>query len=84
MNTDADELNQLTQQVIGCAFQVANTLGTGFLEKVYENALAHELAKASSRLESKDGSTWPLHTFGGYQEEEGRKILTQMNTDKKR
>jgi len=46
MNTDADELNQLTQQVIGCAFQVANTLGTGFLEKVYENALAHELAKA--------------------------------------
>jgi GxxExxY protein len=46
MNTDADGLNQLTQQVIGCAFQVANTLGTGFLEKVYENALAHELGKA--------------------------------------
>jgi GxxExxY protein len=45
MNTDADGLNQLTQQVIGCAFQVANTLGSGFLEKVYENALAHELAK---------------------------------------
>jgi len=46
MNADADRLNQLTRQVIGCAYQVANTLGIGFLEKVYENALAHELAKA--------------------------------------
>jgi GxxExxY protein len=26
--------------------RVANTLGSGFLEKVYENALAHELRKA--------------------------------------
>ena len=27
-------------------FKVSNTLGPGFLEKVYENALAHELRKA--------------------------------------
>jgi len=46
MNTDAGEQKQLTRRVIGCAYQVANTLGNGFLEKVYENALAHELAKA--------------------------------------
>ena len=26
---------------------VANTLGPGFAEKVYENALAHELRKAT-------------------------------------
>lgn len=26
-----------------CAFTVQNVLGAGFLEKVYENALAHEL-----------------------------------------
>lgn len=26
---------------------MSNTLGSGFLEKVYENALAHELRKAS-------------------------------------
>ena len=32
--------------MIGCAFKVANTLGVGFLEKVYENALAIELEKA--------------------------------------
>ena len=36
----------LTERIIGCAFKVANTLGPGFLEKVYENALAHELRKA--------------------------------------
>jgi GxxExxY protein len=32
--------------VIGCAFSVLNTLGSGFLEKVYENALAQELRDA--------------------------------------
>ncbi|WP_261364454.1 GxxExxY protein [Stieleria tagensis] len=30
-----DELNTLTKQGIGCAFEVSNTLGSGFLEKVY-------------------------------------------------
>lgn len=35
----------ITETIIGCAFKVQNTLGTGFLEKVYENALAHELRK---------------------------------------
>ncbi|MCO8121531.1 GxxExxY protein [Stieleria sp. TO1_6] len=30
-----DELNALTKKVIGCAFQLSNTLGSGFLEKVY-------------------------------------------------
>jgi GxxExxY protein len=41
-----EELNQLSEKVIGCAFKVLNTLGAGFLEKVYENALCHELRKA--------------------------------------
>ena len=36
----------LTEKVLACAYRVANELGTGFLEKVYENALAHELRKA--------------------------------------
>lgn len=38
-----ESLNQISEQVIGAAFAVANTLGIGFLEKVYENALAYEL-----------------------------------------
>ncbi len=44
---DATRFSELTERIIGCAFQVSSELGTGFLEKVYENALAHELRKAS-------------------------------------
>jgi GxxExxY protein len=44
---DADErrsvTDAITESVIGAAYAVANTLGNGFLEKVYENALAIEL-----------------------------------------
>jgi len=39
------EINVLTHTVIGCAYKVHNTLGFGFLEKVYENALKVELQK---------------------------------------
>lgn len=40
------ELNEITESVIGCAMKVSSALGTGFLEKVYENALAIEMRKA--------------------------------------
>ncbi len=43
---NADGLNALSEQILRGAFAVANTLGCGFLEKVYENALTHELRKA--------------------------------------
>ena len=46
MNADSKRLDEISERVIGCAFTVANTLSAGFLEKVYENALAHELTKA--------------------------------------
>jgi GxxExxY protein len=39
------EINPITEAIIGSAFIVSNTLGCGFLEGVYENALAHELRK---------------------------------------
>src|SRR3712207_3792864 len=41
-----DRLNLLSKRIIGCALTVLHALGTGFLEKVYENALVHELRKA--------------------------------------
>jgi len=34
--------NELSQRVIGCAFEVSNTLGAGFFEKIYEKALCVE------------------------------------------
>lgn len=43
---DLDGLNEVTKRIIGCAFAVSNGLGAGFLEKVYENALAYELRKS--------------------------------------
>jgi GxxExxY protein len=46
MDTDEHRLNALTEKIIGCAYRVANGLGCGFLEKPYENALAHEFRKA--------------------------------------
>ena len=46
MDTDEDRLNRLTERIIGCAFRVHNVLGAGFSEKVYENALAHDLQKS--------------------------------------
>ena len=45
-----ERMNERTQQVIGCAYKVSNGLGAGFLEKVYENALAHELCNAGVKF----------------------------------
>ena len=36
-------VNALIERVIGGVYEVANVLGPGFLEKVYERALANEL-----------------------------------------
>ena len=35
---------------IGCAFEVSNTLGIGFVEKVYENAFVHLIRKAGLKV----------------------------------
>lgn len=36
---------ELTRKIIACFYKVNKTLGDGFLEKVYHNALLHELQK---------------------------------------
>ena len=41
----------LTGTIIGCAMTVHKILGPGYLETVYENALAHELRKAGLVVE---------------------------------
>jgi GxxExxY protein len=57
MHADEIGVNRLSERVIGCAFRVLNTLGAGFLEKVYENALAHELRKYGLTVAQQHGIT---------------------------
>jgi GxxExxY protein len=60
---NADErrllMNEIAEQIIGSAYRVSNELGAGFLEKVYENALAHEIRKCG--LEAK--AQWPIDVW---------------------
>lgn len=41
-----------TQTIIGCAFEVHNTLGAGFLEAVYKNSLSVELRQFFNKVEA--------------------------------
>lgn len=45
VNEHREKLDRITETIIGCAYTVQSKLGSGFLEKVYENALFHELGK---------------------------------------
>lgn len=45
----------LSEQILGCVFKVSSSLGIGFLEKVYENALVHELTKLGLKVEQQKG-----------------------------
>ena len=42
----------LTRQIIGCAYQVYNKLGFGFLESVYKKAMLIELESIKLRAEA--------------------------------
>jgi GxxExxY protein len=52
INESMDSLNYLTEKIIGCAFEVSNVLGCGFLEKVYERALVQELIAAGLKVQA--------------------------------
>ena len=43
--------DEITEKILRAFFEVYNTLGYGFLEKVYENALFNELTTAGLRVE---------------------------------
>ena len=53
------EINLITERIITCVYRVSNTLGSGFLEKVYENALAIELRKNELKVEQQH----PIRVF---------------------
>ena len=57
MNADERrlKLDRITERIIGCVYEVSNTLGSGFLEKVYENALTLEIRKNGLNVKQQHG-----------------------------
>jgi GxxExxY protein len=66
MNTD--KTNALTERVLAAVFEVSNTLGAGFLEKVYQRALLHEIHLRGMRadVEVSIPVTYKGHRVGEY------------------
>ncbi|NEZ04051.1 GxxExxY protein [Wenzhouxiangella sp. XN201] len=59
MNAD---LNTISERIIGCVYTVSNALGSGFLESVYERALAIELGR--QRLDYRRQASVSVHYDG--------------------
>lgn len=59
---------KLTEQIICCAYNVHNHLGSGFLEKVYENALWLELRDVGLSVEQQKpiDVAYKGHTVGEF------------------
>lgn len=49
----------VTERIINCVYRVSNVLGSGFLEKVYENALAIELRAKGLKVHQQ----YPISVF---------------------
>jgi len=53
MNMNEHEsLDSLIETAVGAAYEVSNTLGAGFLEKVYHRALTRELTLRNLRVQA--------------------------------
>jgi GxxExxY protein len=65
---NADELDSLSDRVLGAVLEVSNTLGAGFLEKVYERALIRELSLRGLRTtaQASFSVTYKGHYVGDY------------------
>ena len=46
------EHEDITRKIIGCAYEVYNRMGFGFLESVYEKCLVIELRNAGLKVEA--------------------------------
>jgi len=70
-------LQDTTDKIISCFYKVYNTLGYGFLEKVYENALIHELKKQGFNASAQ----FPVEVF--YDDEKVGIYFADINVDSK-
>ena len=59
MVRDEEFFRSITEQIIGSAYKVGNCLGTGFLEKVYENAMFYEVSKSGLKVQQQ----YPINVF---------------------
>ena len=50
-----DEINQLTEEILRCAFKVHTSLGPGLLESSYKECLYYELNKSRLYTEKEKG-----------------------------
>jgi GxxExxY protein len=46
------DINEITYEINGAVFEINRVLGSGFLEKVYQNALMVELTSRGLKAES--------------------------------
>ena len=62
------QLDQLTETILSAAFEVSNTLGAGFLEKVYQRALLRELTlrKIKAIPQARFQVVYKTHLVGEY------------------
>jgi GxxExxY protein len=75
MHPDPYEPDDLIQKVLAAAFEVANTLGSGFLEKVYERVLLYELTLRNIPAQAQ--ASFPVHYKGAYAGEYYADILIE-------
>jgi GxxExxY protein len=69
MNTEERRCpDSLTERVLGAVFEVSNTLGSGFLEKVYARALIRELGLSGIQTSSQASFSvmYKGHCVGDY------------------
>jgi GxxExxY protein len=50
-----DEFSEITKAILGCCFDVMNTLGSGFVESIYQNALVIALMESGLQVSSEQG-----------------------------
>lgn len=54
-----DQLNKITNKIIGCAVRVHSNLGPGLMERAYEECLLYEIEKAG--MLAKAQTILPIH-----------------------
>lgn len=77
MEREKYPLKELTEKIIGAAYDVHNELGSGFVEKVYENALTAELRRQEYVVEQQKALTV------SYKGESVGEFITDLIVEKK-